>query len=676
MKKVYSLLSLLLCASLATNAQVIQAVSMSPSESATTTSAAVGEFTVDKARKATFEYMKTSLTPFENDKIRILPKGLDSVFTSQKSLSKESFASAMNEFEKLTKAEAKLLGTNSFDNVAKMAQTSKLRETFSIGKSAECFETTETGNFVRVSTIEGPQLVGFELAPLKQNPRYGLVEDYSQGFARVRKDMVFGFMDLCGKTVIQPQYDQAERFNDGKALVKKYFWHFIGTDGKESEVLEGIIEGKAVKYGISIAKFANQKVAFIDNDFDKSKKPISMYFDEIENFIGDLFRVRIDKRYGLIKIDGSAVTDVTYERIYLSEANKWIIIEQDKKVGLIDVDGNTRIKPSYESIISVNVDPAISKASSIIAKDAAGYRIIELKDRKLSDVYASIGLFNSFGLARACKSPTPTTTRCGYIDYEGKEIIPSNFDKVSDFAVSGFVVVTEQNTNCSMPVGNCQTDMVYDRFGRLVIGKTKPDSPIGTIYAITDTLIAQTLVAVKTLTANADGKFEEGYNLVNKYSYTRFTKEAYQLIKRFDKNYFAIRKNNVWGLIDNFGNEVLAPTYMDLVHSSDGLFGVMYDNEKYGYIDETGKIRITFEYTEINPFSNGLAIVSQGKSRYGIINKFNAKIAPCMFKTITTQDGKYTLLDKNNTYVLNSEGDCVSDNCKEFYDIVRKANQK
>jgi hypothetical protein len=72
-------------------------------------------------------------------------------------------------------------------------------------------------------------------------------------------------------------------------------------------------------------------------------------------------------------------------------------------------------------------------------------------------------------------------------------------------------------------------------------------------------------------------------------TYSRFTKEPYELIKRFDKNYFAVRKNNVWGLIDNFGNVILAPTYMDLVHSSDGYFGVMFDNEKYGYIDETGK---------------------------------------------------------------------------------------
>lgn len=667
------------------NAQVIQAVSMSPAEATATSSAAAQTtYTVDNARKANFDYLKATLMPFQNKEVNILSPRLDSVLSSQKTLTKESYTSFLNEVEKLNNNKKLFEFNDSFDNIAKMSQISELKQAFSTMKSAECFEKKENGNYVPlysttgliITAPNGNVLVGADLEPLKQNPRYGLIENYSQGYARFSKDMVYGFMDLCGQTVIQPQYDYAEPFNDGRALVKKYYWHFVDVNGKESEVLEGVTEGKALKYGVSVARFNNQKYALIDNNFDQTKKPISMFFDEITPFIENLYRVRIDKRFGLIKIDGTAVIDIAYDKIYLSDANKWIIIEQDKKVGLLDVDGNTRIKPTYESIASVVVKPDILKPTSIIAKDEKGYRLIELNQRKLSDTYTSIGSFNEFGLAKACKNPTGILL-CGYINTEGDEIIKPSYPRIADFSKTGMVVATNTSTTCSMPKGNCSYDIVYDQFGRIIIDQPNINEPIGISYVVTDTILANTLVAIKTYTPLPDGKVSDGYNLVNRINYSRFTKEAYELIKRFDKNYFAIRKNNVWGLIDNFGNEVLAPTYMDLVHSSDGYLGVMYDNEKYGYIDETGKIKITFEYSEINPFENGLAIVAKGKGKYGIINKFNAKIAPCLFKTIVLDKatGNYTLEDRSRTYVLNTEGDCVSDNCKEFYDIVRKANQ-
>ena len=87
----------------------------------------------------------------------------------------------------------------------------------------------------------------------------------------------------------------------------------------------------------------------------------------------------------------------------------------------------------------------------------------------------------------------------------------------------------------------------------------------------------------------------------------------------------------------------------------------------------------TFEYAEINPFKNGLAIVSKGNNKYGVINKYNAKIAPCIFKSIKHSEDTnlYEITDtSNNQYNLNSAGDCVSANSAKFYELVRKANQK
>lgn len=635
-------------------------------------------FSASDARKSVVMYLKKSLSGINDKQKTSLSKNIDSLLITHDVVSKQTYPLYIEQVNKVYAQEEKLVGVNAIDNVAKLNQSSIFKKSYSFQKSAECFAESEQTSFVQAIDAEGNEIIAFQLEPLMSNPRYGLVDSYTQGFARIKKDMVYGFLNLCGEEAIPAQYDYAENFNDGRALVKKYFWFFVDADGTESKVLENVVDARALKYGVSVVKFKDNKFALIDNNFDKTRKTLSPYYEEVQPFVDDLLQVRNGKMYGLIKVDGSNVTDVAYENIYLSDNEQWIVIEQDKKVGLIDRDGNTRIKPSYESIKTISVNTELSSAVIAVAKDASGYRIIELNERKLSDVYASIGTFNTFGLAQACKVNLDKTQKCGYVNYEGTEIIPSIYDEVSPFNNYGMAVASQKLTNCSAPVGNCTADVVYDYFGRITIDKINPSSPVGVRYAVTDTLMANILVAIRTTTPDGKGKEIEGYNLVDKVSFKRFTKEPYALIRRFDKQYFAIKKNELWGLLDNQGNEALAPSYKELLHSSEGLFGVMYDNERFGFIDKTGKVRITFEYSEINPFQNGLAIVAQGKGKYGIINKFNAKIAPCTFKSIiTTADGQYEIIDNSsNKYVLNKGGDCVSANAKDFYEIVRKANKR
>lgn len=681
MKKIYLILSLLISLFYSSFAQVVQAVSMSPKDSTGGFANTQQQYVSGAvARKSVVSYAKNSMSQFEDTKKKTLPKELDSLLVKQDFLTYEQFPNYLSQIENAYKRELEIVNKITIDNVSKLEQASQLIKTFSVSQSGQCFAEKDKGSFILTQDDEGRTITGFALESLKGNPRYGLIDNFHQGYARIKKDMVYGFLNLCGEEVIPAQYDYAEPFNDGKALVKKFFWHFISADGTESEVLTDIIDAKAVKFGVSLAKFKSNKFALIDNNYDVTKKPVSEGFDEIEAFIGNVFKVRNGKQYGLIRIDGTPITDVAFDKITLSEANRWILVEQNKKVGLIDSDGNTRIKPSYDYIRAVVIDPGVSpSAASVVAKDASGLRLIELNERKLSETYISIGDFNRFGLAPACKYVGEKTTKCGYISFDGSEIIPTVYDNVQPFNLTGLAVVSEKFTNCGKPVGNCEVDMVYDRFGRIVIDKVNPSAPEGIRYMVTDTILASTLVVVRTQSPLDKGGFDEGFNLVDKNTLIRFTTEAYKNIKKFDKSNLSMLKGDKWGLLDFTGKEILAPSYNDLLFSSEGLIGVKYDNNKLGFIDKKGKVQITFEYAEINPFKNGLAIVSKGNNKYGVINKFNAKIAPCIFKTIKHSEDTnlYEITDtSNNQYNLNSAGDCVSVNSAKFYELVRKANQK
>ncbi len=669
------------------------------------------------ARKYTITNLKKDLEALDrNNKSSLLA---DAGNNKDQNLSSEIYATYLSLLDKKYKGDMRLIETDNIRDIFQIDQKSEIKKRHSSVISAQCFSSKNEGQFIKMKDLDGEEIISFPLESFKGNSRYGLVENFHQGFARIKKDQVFGFLNYCGDETIPCQYEKAQPFNDGKALVKKFDWLFVDAYGNESEALENIVDAKILRMGISLARFKNGKQALIDNTYDVSKKPLSEYFDEISTFNNELFRIRIGKTYGLIKIDGSTKIDAIYDNLNATtEQGKWLIIEQNKKVGLMDTEGNIKIKPSYESIVSITDPSIIQNANLGIAKDEAGIRLIDFKDLKISKTYSFIGNFNKYGLAQikdgkyigfinaelkvviepvyntvgnfnqyglvsACKTEVNGANngvnKCGYIKFDGSEIIPINFDEVAQFNKFGLVVVKENVKNCSLPAGDCQVDMIYDKNGNLVVGKTNEAAPIGIKYITTDTLFNGNFVAIKTFNPLKNGDdMPVEYNLIERNNLKRITTQSYISIKRYDSNLlFPVLKDGKWGLIDTTGKVVAKLSYKEIMVTTEGLYGVKYDNNKYGFIDKKGKVQIAFDYDEVRPFNNGLSIVSKGSGKLGVINRYNAKIAPCYFSEVIILPAtkQFELLDASgNKFVLNSNGDCVT-NCTKFDEIRKLANQ-
>lgn len=666
------------------------------------------------ARKYAITNLKKNLDDLDRDnKNNILA---DAGSNPERNLNSEIFATYLSRLDKKYKGDIRSIETDNIRDIFQIEQKSEIKKRHSSVVSAQCLSSKNDGKFIKLKDLDGDEIIGFPLESFKGNSRYGLVENYHQGFARIKKDQVFGFLNYCGDETIPCQYEKAEPFNDGKALVKKFDWFYVDVYGNESEALENIADVKALRLGISIAKFKNGKQALIDNNYDISKKPLSELYDEILVFNNELYRVRTGKNFGLIKIDGTTKIDAIYDNINATtDQGKWIIIEQAKKVGLMDTEGNIKIKPSFESITTLSIDPSLGSNTNLgIAKDDAGIRLIDFKDLKTSKTYSSIsdfnkyglaqikdgkylgfintelkvvietaystlGIFNQYGLVSACKMNANGSNKCGYIKFDGSEIIPINFDEVANFNKFGLVVVKENTKNCSIPSGNCRVDMVYDKNGNMVIGKTNDVAPIGIKYITTDTIFNGNFNVIKTLNPLRNGdEMPLEYNLVDRNSFKRVTQTSYSSIKKYDSNLlFPVLKDAKWGLVDTSGKTVAKPTYKDIMISTEGLYGVKFDNNKYGFIDKKGKVQIAFDYDEVRPFNNGLSIVSKGAGKLGVINRFNAKIAPCYFAEVNILPAtkQFELLDASgNKFILNSNGDCVT-NCTKFDEIRKLANQ-
>lgn len=567
-------------------------------------------------------------------------------------------------------------------------------------QSASSLVEKEQINLVLDKDAEGKVLPMFALASLKTNARYSLVENYREGFARIRKNQVYGFLNLNGEEAIPSQYEQAEPFNDGKALVKRTDWFFVNTKGEEGNVLPTIVEAKALKWGFSLVKVKDTekgqlKYAIIDNTYEATQKPVSELYDAIEPFHNELFVVRNGKKIGLIRINGRVRLDVELDKIEVTNIPGLYRIEMLKKVGYIDTLGVMKVPVSYDEIKPFN------QFGLAVARLSEGYQLIHYPDFKRSIVYKSIsdfdenGLaiiqnlqslfgmiskdfvetipptffslspFNELGLASACMQ----AGKCGFINRKGDSVLPFDFEVVGKYSRHGLVVVRGANKDCA-----CVADMVYDFQGRMIV---PPDeSGIDKIrYQVSDTLMAGGYVVIKVL--NFDKQNRSAYHLIFKQSLKKITPMAFEAIVDFDENQlFRVKKDGRWGLMDTAGMVVAKCQYKDVMVSSEGLYPVRSDNNKFGFIDKKGKLQVTFDYDEVKNFKGGVAIVSKGPNKIGLVNRYNAKIAPCEFTGIQFEEENKIALSSptGEKFYLNNQGDCL-DNCEKFAEILKKANQ-
>lgn len=218
--------------------------------------------------------------------------------------------------------------------------------------------------------------------------------------------------------------------------------------------------------------------------------------------------------------------------------------------------------------------------------------------------------FNNFseGLAAVVKNE-----KYGFIDTEGKVVIPLDYDWVSDFS-EGLAVVR-----------------INERYG--AIDKT-----------------GKVVIPVKY---GSLGDFNEGF--------------AFAAYPSQDMDY-------KYGLIDKNNKEVIPFMYQQMGNFSEGLVVVQKEG-KWGYVNKENKpvIAIDLDYEQVNDFADGLAAVfdfeqNSDNMKYGYIDKTGKLIIPMNFTRVYWEDNEGKIDFKNGYALVNdSEGRefCINTKGKE-----------
>jgi WG containing repeat len=590
--------------------------------------------------------------------------------------------------QKIKKSETDL----TTDDAAKVEKKALLTRLQSVLKSATCLVNKSEGIFIKTKDLDGNDIIAFKLDSLRSNARYSLVENFREGLSRIRKDQVYGFLNYCGEEVIPAQYEFADAFNSGKALVKKVDWYFLDPSGEESDALENIADAKGVKNGVSLAKTSLGKFAFINNDYARTKQFTSAQFDAIDQFYGkQIFRVRNLKKYGLITLEGNVKLPIIYDAIESANSTGLYRIKNEEKWGLMDSLGNVKVMPIYTSIsdfdkfgIATAIDESgihlLNGKTMVTTKGYASIsnvnsmglatvrdnttKLFGLINDKLEVVvkptFTSLGEFNKLSMAKACLTPKA----CGYINPKGEAVIPLAYDDLTDFSPHGLVIAKGTEAGCT---GNkCNYEIILDKTGKIIVPKAvKNASDIS--YDIIDSLFCKEFISVKVKEGGTSG-----FQLLNKTNFKIVNITPYESVYPIDiYGNIRVSNDNKIGIIDTTGKVLAKCIYKEIKRPNENYYPTKNDDGKWGFIDKKGKPQIPFEYDEVRNFRLGYTIVQKGKE-FGVINRFNAKVVPCAFKTAQfTDDHKYILTEENgNDIILNDQLDCTK-NCTRLDEIRR-----
>lgn len=410
-------------------------------------------------------------------------------------------------------------------------------------------------------------------------PKYDDVKAFSEGYAAVRKNDKWGYIDSTGKEIIPLQYEKAFTFNQGLAEVQK-----IDEKGNK---LCGIIdkEGNTViplKYlsvgdGGSIGNFIIVQTETQSFLFDREEKKLtSKGYDKIRYRPNTkpVLECYIDNKCGLISFQGEEICPVQYDAIesfHQGFARVW----NNEKMGFINEKGEEVIPCIYDLMPlkaqALSFIPSYFPKGLAVAKYNDKYGFINEKGEEVIPFQYTKAFTFYKAFAIVCKD-----TLCGCIDETGNEIIPIQFLSVVyiDNNLLAVKIAGEKDTQWSFinEKGEPLTPIMYDNFGR----------------------IGADLIAVRK------GRYwgfidYTGREIVPcQYNDTHNFGRSHAEVQKIDK-----KGHKLWGIIDKTGKEIVPCQYEAVKQPSYHELGWIKHKEKWALINQKGEILSPFKYDEL-----------------------------------------------------------------------------
>lgn len=458
---------------------------------------------------------------------------------------------------------------------------------------------------------------------------YDYVGDFIEGFAKVKRNDVWTFIDINRKELTLIKYSYVFDFKENMARVRwNEKWGFLDKTGREAIPIK-YTEASNFYNGLAIVEL-NEKRGCIDT---KGRVVIPIIYDLLR-FSENMIIAAEDYKYSCMDFLGHRITFCHYDEIR-DFNNGFATIELNRKYGVINNHGVEIIPPIYDRPIKFNSDIARVEINGKFGYiNTKGDVVIPIKyDWDWDGDCSHQGICDS-------RIKVRSNNKWGFFDLSGKEIIPIKYDHAEIFRDGIAIVKLNNKCGCIDKFGNEIIPIKYDSIGPFCEG-----------------------FAHVTLNGNSGFIDKAGIEIVPiKYDVWYYLK--------FSETFAKIRLGGKWGYVDRFGENVLLPHYEELGDFHESLAKVRLNN-KWGAIDKSGRCIIPIKYDDIHDFRNGLAEVKLN-GKWGYINKFGRIVIPIEYDYIWWSEfntgtelakvelrGKLGCIDKTGKEILSIKYDAI-----------------
>lgn len=499
-------------------------------------------------------------------------------------------------------------------------------------------------------------------------PQFELTMRFSEGFAAVVKGGKVGFIDKKGEWAVKPAFDGAQPFREGLAAIN------VGGEFKNP----GAFNTTGGKWG------------FINRQGDVVIEPRFTWAGSFKNGRAPVKVGGAVGRYGSILGGRSATIDTSGEITFpepkidgpmgLPEGTDLYVIQNSEgKKGYIDNLGRMVIEPKFSGARPFEEGFALVRTDD-------GYKYIDgngntfpndalMDARPFSDGMAAV--------KRYCMGQCTWT----YIDFSGDFVMPqypAGFQNAWDFH-NGIALVTGSDGSYLIDKAGMriETPEALRKIGDVQwwgsIGEHRLLFKVAGKFGICDDL-GKILVQPRFTQI---GGFDDGRAPVTIGSKNGYIDPKgavvielkYESALGFSEGIAQVQLNGLWGYIDTSGIWIAEPQFKECDSFSEGLACVEIESKR-GYIDRTGKLVIPARFEPpptdnvgipffgFSQFKNGLARVrtigEDGSYRSGYINKQGEFAIPPRFGMADPFDRKLTwAADDEQAGYINTKGEFV-----------------
>ena len=415
-----------------------------------------------------------------------------------------------------------------------------------------------------------------------------------------------GYIDNSGEVIVKPKYLYGTDFYKGYAVVKNYnsLYGILDSKGKTKIAFGNIFTATLYGNRYVVSKFTSDglKMGLLNENLDELTR---FKYDNLTYSKSGVFIFTRDETMGIMNSDGKEIytykvdevddRNISIEISNLTEGNDSDLYAKIKINSSSTIINTTTGKEVYKyTLDDINVldnNVFYIKNSSgknkyfIIKNDKVVYESSDYKRIRVENLNSNIAI----GIKEDAS--------IDYINIIDKKVI--NNDESIKYTYSDGVILKEQyNFNAKKIMYTIYT----------------PSKEFGTFSDLKpyDNKYVNGYLKIKTE--------NDKYEFVNKKGNV-ITKKAYEELSDFNKNGYAIVSNdNLYGVIDSKGKEIIDEKYDEIIFLNDNLFKnvkkisknelfIFKENNKYGIINSDGKVVIKANYDDFDTITTKYPII-------------------------------------------------------------------